>query len=174
MVDPELVQRLCDLRPAITVLVCKLARDQELADEVFSLMAVQLCDGRLSCAGMSPEATTRYLLKAASNFVKLHFRKRVRQPRTLDPDVIETVVCQMDTSLEDSERWLQALSLCLQKLSPRQIRNLLEHYGNGRAIKDLQADGDPRSVGTIYKEHGDLKRQLRECVNKRVEGEPRN
>jgi RNA polymerase sigma-70 factor (ECF subfamily) len=75
---------------------------------------------------------------------------------------------QMDRRHTDREQRARALDLCLEQLRA-QDRDLLRHryHEQGHSLRTL-AEQQCRSANSLYKSLGRIRRQLRECIDRRL------
>lgn len=96
-------------------------------------------------------------------------RLRARLPESIEPEVLEAVAQGFDddhaSSLWQSRE--RALKDCIEQLPPRSSELVSERYAKGAEIDEL-ASGLGMSVDAIYQALSRLRRQLRECVQRRM------
>ena len=98
-------------------------------------------------------------------------RVQSRQPQAIPPEVIEAVATAFSEAEQaDTHTWQEresALSTCLDQLPARSSALVTERYHKSRAIEDL-AEEFGLSVDGIYQTLSRLRRQLRDCVSRRL------
>ncbi len=86
----------------------------------------------------------------------------------LSDDLAQSLFEQMDQRPTDHGKRARALDQCLEQLRP-QDRELLQHryHEQGQSLQTL-AEQRSRSTNSLYKSLGRIRRQLRECIERRV------
>lgn len=96
-----------------------------------------------------------------------HLRDRNRDRLLLDPELAETLSCQAESKAGEIDAVRAALRPCLQLLTPNN-RTLIEHrYFQRMPLAEI-ADTADRTVGSIKVALLRIRRQLAECVQKRM------
>lgn len=99
-------------------------------------------------------------------------RLRARFPQPFPPEVIE-VVARGFTADEANGSWLDrehALRICLGKLPENASRLVTGRYGENKSIEAI-ANDFCLSTDAIYQALSRLRKQLRECIHRRLRGE---
>ena len=98
-------------------------------------------------------------------------RTQSRQPHAIPPEVIEAVAAGFSLAEHtETHPWQEreaALNSCLDQLPVRSSALVAERYHKSRAIEDL-AEEFGMSVDSIYQTLSRLRRQLRDCVSRRL------
>ncbi len=97
------------------------------------------------------------------NFLKTAQRDRLQ----FDQELINQLAANRIKALPYSEDRLSALQGCLQELSRDQRKLVDTAYGNESSIKDL-AETTGRASQTLYNQLGKLRRQLLNCVQRKL------
>ncbi|MFC1762996.1 sigma-70 family RNA polymerase sigma factor [Planctomycetota bacterium] len=119
--------------------------------------------------------TSTNLLKwsriVARNTAIDYLRKRSRSETALSSDFLDTMATEWPTHTDyDCGARIEALSACLQKLSPRN-RNVV-HLRYHEALSGIEvAKRINRKVNTLYQILARIHKGLRHCVNQRLAGE---
>ena len=105
---------------------------------------------------------------AARKILEDH-RLRSRLPEAFPPEVIEAVAAGFEQD-QEQVTWREreaALNQCLELLPERSASLVAERYQKGLAVEDLAADTG-MTADAIYQALSRLRKQLRECVQRRL------
>ena len=105
---------------------------------------------------------------AARKILESH-RLRARLPESVPPEVIEAVAEGFESDFSPSvwQKRETALNQCIDQLPDRSGALIADRYTKGRSVEEL-ADDSGMSVDAIYQALSRLRKQLRECVDRRV------
>lgn len=96
-------------------------------------------------------------------------RLRARLPEACTPETLEAL--SRGFAEEESESpWQErerALNFCLEVLPPRSARLIESRYHDGQPVESMAAEAG-LSVDALYQTLSRLRRQLRECVQRRL------
>lgn len=143
---------------------------EELLQDVFIgvLMRVE------ELAARPAEEAARYLRGVARNLVRLRWRKLRRQHGEAAAAVRDLVERSLEQDLkseeDDSQKRRAALRTCLEGLTERARRLIVERFFNGLPAAALarRMGASEAAVRMIFLR---LRRQLRQCVEARLRGE---
>jgi RNA polymerase sigma-70 factor (ECF subfamily) len=96
-------------------------------------------------------------------------RLRARLPESISPEVLEAVAAGFEPD-ETSQKWQareRALKECIEQLPPRSGDLVAQRYAKGTEIDEL-AESTGMSIDAIYQALSRLRRQLRDCVQRRM------
>ena len=96
-------------------------------------------------------------------------RLRARLPESVSPEVLEAVAEGFEAD-ETSNKWQareRALKECIEQLPPRSGDLVAQRYAKGAEVDEL-ANNTGMSVDAIYQALSRLRRQLRDCVQRRM------
>lgn len=105
----------------------------------------------------------------AATKIKEDRRIRARAPQAFPPEVIEAVAKGFDTD-EPNGSWLErenALRDCLRQLPENSSRLITGRYGDEQSIESISGQFG-LSVDAIYQALSRVRRQLRDCIHKRL------
>lgn len=105
---------------------------------------------------------------AARKILESH-RVRARLPETVPPEVIEAVAeaFESDSSPSVWQKRETALNKCIEQLPERSGSLIADRYAKGRSIEEI-ADDSGMTADAIYQALSRLRKQLRDCVDRRV------
>ena len=105
---------------------------------------------------------------AARKILESH-RLRARLPELVPPEVIEAVAAGFDADVPSIiwQRREAALTQCIDQLPERSGLLISDRYTKGLAVEDI-ADDTGMTVDAIYQALSRLRKQLRECVERRL------
>ena len=102
--------------------------------------------------------------------VLAHLRDHKRDRLLLDPELVESIGHEAEAQAGRIEEIQTALRACLQKLTPKNRQLVEQKYFRSMQIADLAAAVD-QSVSAVKVALLRSRRQLAECVEKRLAGE---
>ena len=108
----------------------------------------------------------------AATKIKEDRRLRARAPQAFPPEVIE-VVARGFSADEPNGSWLErenALRTCLQKLPENASKLITGRYGEDKSIESISTEFC-LSAEAIYQALSRLRKQLRDCIHRRLRGE---
>jgi RNA polymerase sigma-70 factor, ECF subfamily len=153
----------CDKR--IRAYVYALAHDRQVAEDVFQSTALVLWR---KFDQFDPESDfLAWAFRVAHYEVRGYLRTARRDRLRFNEHVLQTLAD------EGSERYVhrsdrcEALRQCLRKLSTRDRQLVEQSYDGKGTVKDL-AERMGRAVQTLYNKLSHIRRQLFECVEKRL------
>ncbi len=97
------------------------------------------------------------------------FRLRSKLPEAMPPEVIEEIALGFEPE-QTSDSWQareQALQQCLQQLPQRSGTLVADRYARGQSIEEI-SDNTGMSADSIYQALSRLRKQLRDCVTRRL------
>lgn len=98
----------------------------------------------------------------------LKHRQRFSRDRLqFNDDFVQTVAWEVEESTDDLELRRLALEMCLKKLRPADRELIHRRYQPGESGKSLAEDLD-RPANSVYQSLGRIRRQLLECINRRL------
>lgn len=105
---------------------------------------------------------------AARKILESH-RLRARLPESVPPEVIEAVAEGFDSDFSSSvwQKRETALNKCIDQLPERSGALITDRYTKGRSIEEI-ADDSGLTVDAIYQALSRLRKQLRDCVDRRL------
>lgn len=105
---------------------------------------------------------------AARKILESH-RLRARLPETVPPEVIEAVAAAFDADVRPTvwQKRETALTQCIDLLPERSGALISERYTKGRTVEEI-ADSTGMTSDAIYQALSRLRKQLRECVERRM------
>lgn len=105
---------------------------------------------------------------AARKILESH-RLRARLPEAVPPEVIEAVAEGFESDFSPSvwQRRESALNQCLDQLPSRSGALIADRYTKGRSVEEI-ADDSGMTAEAIYQALSRLRKQLRDCVERRV------
>lgn len=156
-----------EVQPDLRAFIGAMVRDPVTREDVFQEVSMVLWK---SFAKYDPSrpfgAWARGI--AARKILEDH-RLRSRLPEAFPPEVIEAVAAGFDED-QGQAKWRDrelALNKCLEILPERSAALLADRYQKGHAVEDLAADTG-MTVDAIYQTLSRLRKQLRECVQRRL------
>lgn len=105
----------------------------------------------------------------AATKIKEDRRLRARAPQAFPPEAIEAVARGFDSD-EANGSWLErehALRDCLHELPPNSSKLITGRYGDERSIESIAGEFG-LTADAIYQALSRLRKQLRECIHKRM------
>jgi RNA polymerase sigma-70 factor (ECF subfamily) len=96
-----------------------------------------------------------------------HRERQRRSHRALDPDVIALLAADWPREQPLADLRRAALARCLSLLTPRQRELIDLRYGRSQSIADL-ARTTNRPANTLYKSLERIRRQLVDCITRRL------
>lgn len=97
-------------------------------------------------------------------------RYKKKQWATLDTGLLETIAEKAEETADDAEPWLLALRQCMQKLTP-DARKVIHARYQTKTPLEISAAREGTTVGAIKQKLFRARRQLRECITRRLERE---
>lgn len=96
-----------------------------------------------------------------------HLRDRARERLIFDEDVLASMSSEAELAAERYDDRLDAMRLCIEKLSEKDRELLRLHYVLGRSIKDLSQELE-RGESALKMALLRLREQLSQCVTRRL------
>ncbi|MFZ4595098.1 MAG: sigma-70 family RNA polymerase sigma factor [Verrucomicrobiaceae bacterium] len=155
-----------DLRAFIGAMVRDTALREDLFQEVSMILwrKFDTYDPARAFGAWARGIATRKILES--------HRVSARLPQAIPPEVLEAVAEGFNRveQEEEAQTWQErerALNACLDLLPARSSALIAERYHKSRAIEEL-AEEFGMSLDGIYQTLSRLRRQLRECVSRRL------
>jgi RNA polymerase sigma-70 factor (ECF subfamily) len=108
--------------------------------------------------------------RAVARFEIIEYcRRNTFRGMMLSPDLLETVSDELAEEPADDRRE-EALRQCLDKLSPRNQKLIVERYDQSLPVKEI-ADRHHRPAGSIYRSLEQIRMVLLECISRTLSAE---
>ena len=168
MNDPDrFLPLFLEAQPDLRAFIGSMVRDPVLREDIFQEVAMVLWK---SFAKFDPTRSFGAWARgiAARKILESH-RARARLPDSISPEIIESVA-EGFAPEHAQQAWQErehALKQCIEQLPPRSGALVAERYAKGTGIDDIAAETG-LSVDAIYQALSRLRKQLRECVQRRL------
>jgi RNA polymerase sigma-70 factor, ECF subfamily len=166
--QPEFLPLFLQAQPDLRAFIGAMVRDPVTREDIFQEVSMVLWRRFDSYDAARPfGAWARGI--AARKIMESH-RKRARLPDELTPEIVERVAHAFEIEDEaKAHRQLQetALRECITDLPPRSHELIQNRYAQGRAIESLAAELG-MTFDALYQSLSRIRKQLRECVTRRL------
>ena len=155
-----------DLRAFIGAVV----RDPSLEEDLFQEIALTLW--KLFDRYDTSRSFGAWARGVAATKIKEDRRLRARAPQAYPDEVIEAVARGFTIDDEENNAWNErenALRDCLAGLPDNARRLITERYGQDETVDNI-ASGFCLSTEAVYQALSRVRKQLRECIQKRIRG----
>jgi RNA polymerase sigma-70 factor (ECF subfamily) len=153
-------------QPDLRAFIAAMVRDPAAREDIFQEVSMVLWKSFPKYDSSRPFGAWARGIAALK--IKEDHRYRSRLPDSIAPEVIEAVATGFDS--EQGTGWQKqerALLTCMEELPPRSSQLITRRYAGSVSIEDL-AEHMGMSVDAIYQALSRLRRQLRDCVQRRV------
>jgi RNA polymerase sigma-70 factor (ECF subfamily) len=166
------VQLLTSHQRSLYVYILTLVHQPTDADEVLQNTNVVLCAKAADWRSINSFAAWSQKI---AYFEVLAFRKRNARSRLLfAPDVLESLAHDAatgDDGVESDRR--TALSLCMEKLAPRDRELIGRRYAAGGAVERIASE-DRRPASSVYRSLERIRLALLNCIRRRITAQERS
>jgi RNA polymerase sigma-70 factor (ECF subfamily) len=156
-----------EVQPDLRAFIGAMVRDPAAREDVFQEVSMILWKSFQKYDPARPfGAWARGI--AARKILEDH-RLRSKLPESMPPEVIEDLAKAFEPD-HTQDAWQQrerALADCIQQLPQRSGELIADRYAKGRSIEDLSTDTGMSSEA-IYQALSRLRKQLRECVTRKI------
>jgi len=135
------------------------------ATEVLQATCVKLWE---KAADWDPDTAFLPWAFAVARFTILsHYRDKKRDRLIFDEDVTQAMVLQTEAAATTFQDRLEALAICMKKLSPEQVALLHDYYTVNQTLREIAA-ASGRSLSAVKMTLLRIRKQLAACIERQL------